>query len=388
MIKPGLVALFSLLGVASAVGQSRPPSVLDELGGAPRNPPSAVSGPPAPGARPDRVAPSVPAAPVPQPPPSTAPPPTAGAQPPPARPPAVDLSGSDAIDLPPPTPRRRAPRIVGKPVDEPGLPVAAAGQIAPGVVVFELKDGQPETLQLRLQAFKLTTVFLPPCETANDIYVGDSAILKAGRQRRNVLNLWAVPEQAEAQAKTNLTVLGSSGQVYSFFIRTDGDREDLADFQVYVKAAFLCGDRVGLAPEETSRATDRPGERVGQDFLRHTSVSIDRLEFDGYEIFIEKPADAEIAPERVFSDGLHLYLDYGEKSDRARRAAVFLLSDLSDEPLNTHVVGTRNQILRIDNAAGKSVSLKSGQALVCIRPVRARGFDVPARARVDQKLGR
>lgn len=127
----------------------------------------------------------------------------------------------------------------------------APGQEAPGISRYVWTPASVFKIDTRV--FMVTTIVLPPWETALQLHLGDPVSFKAAQPVGNVIRL----SSNHPGGDTNLVVIGSSGRVYPFYIRSTGvDSKTVSDFVVYVE---------GLNPNATPPEFEAPqiiGERV------------------------------------------------------------------------------------------------------------------------------
>ena len=295
-------------------------------------------------------------------------------------------------------------------------PVSAPGQVAPGLKMVVYDRSAP--IEVRTRQFMPSLIHFPECEIIDprDVILGDGEGFAAVPLRANVLAIYTKYEGVD----TSLEAIGQSGNIYTFYVRGERlDSEDVTDLSIRIglpgnpragsSAApdFCAGGFAGAgatraggtgagfagnippahagdsplslpaAREGASRAVTAP------DYLREVKFDLDRLDFNSHRMFAARPEDAVIAPERIFSDGRFVYLDYGSRAAQTRWPVVTMLVDGIDEPVNTRVIGERGQILLV--MAMGDITLKSGQAVVCIR--QRRDADLPDRLVIDKKLG-
>ena len=94
-------------------------------------------------------------------------------------------------------------------------PNAASGQTAPGVIHYMW---HPDfIMSVRTRDFMVTTLLLPQWEHTNEFYVGDPVVFEAKKIRPNVIAV----RSRNAGADSYLTVLGASGNVYNFYLRSE-----------------------------------------------------------------------------------------------------------------------------------------------------------------------
>lgn len=250
-------------------------------------------------------------------------------------------------------------------------PVAAPGQIAPGVVTHDHRPAQ--TIRVRTRLYMTSVIALPACDPVADIYVGDTWAFTVSHPRDTVI----LVQPEVPGADTNMHVIGESGTHYMFYLESAGpEAPDITDMSIDIRHPDLCLGRNGGERNWTARGAQRPAPTrpvVGpserpSDWLREVPFDPSELDFDTHEIRIDRASDAAIAPERVFSDGRWIYLDFGARADSVRWPAAFLTVDGVDQPVNTQIVGQRGQILAV--AGTGTVTLRSGQQVVCIQPRR------------------
>lgn len=390
-IRSGVAMFWLLVELASStavLAQALPPFA------PPSDPPRQASPAPPPPRRPDVVGDMAR-------PPVQQPPQARPAAPPPAYGVPAPAAAADGTAPPQPLP---APRRSSVPLGEIqrawDTAVASPGQTAPGRLRVSYQPGV--TAQVRTRQYMVTPIHLPACETIEDVFVGDAGAFEVSRPpgRQNVVLV--APNFVEVD--TNLQVISNAGRVYSFYLRSDAVSSDaIPDILVEVEVANACrrdalrddpagprgiarsagSQRQALAPQAAGR---------GRDYLRETPLDAAKLRFDGFGIFVGEESHKDIAPDRVFTDGIWTYLDYGDRAGTVTWPVASLVTEGVDMPVNTRVLGDRDQILVVE-AVG-DITLASGRKTVCIRDRLARGPQRPALragaagAVVDGNLGR
>ena len=241
-------------------------------------------------------------------------------------------------------------------------PKPATGQTAPGIIHYMW---QPDfIMSVRTRDFMVTTLFLPNWERANEFYLGDPVVFEAKRVRPNVVAV----RSRNAGADSNLTVLGASGNVYNFYLRSETwNSSQVTDLTVYIDAPR--NETPAAAPaDEPPAPPDGGGEAAAAtpDYLRQISFHPENLRFD-MKMYVRSKGDEIIAPERVYEDGLFTYFDFGERSDAIPRPVVHQLVDGVDTVVNTRTAGPRGNIL-IAEAVG-DFTLRNGTRVICVRRV-------------------
>lgn len=239
-------------------------------------------------------------------------------------------------------------------------PFSSAGQATPGVMRYVWR---PDFIMaVRTREFMVTTVHLPTWESITDIIVGDPVVFEATRVRANILAF----RPNHAGADTNITVIGVSGNVYSFYVRSEGWNSDqVTDLTVYVSANRVDPTQ-GTAPSNNPMmgGVSALNNLNLPDYLRQIIFRPDQLRFN-LRILAPTPEDVEIAPERVFTDGVWTYFDFGSRADIMRRPVIYLVQDGVDTLVNTRTAGPQGNVL-IAEAVG-NFTLRNGKRVVCVR---------------------
>jgi len=257
-------------------------------------------------------------------------------------------------------------------------PYASSGQTAPGVIRYVWRPNF--VMPVRVREFMVTTIHIPDFDKISSVVVGDPVIFEVSEIRPNIIGV----RPNHAGADSNITVIGTSGNVYSFYVRSEGFNSDqISDITVFVEGnppftvgqagssggggqSSASGGGATLANYDpvnaASGAVSGMGVRV-PDYLRKVAFDPENLSFD-MKIFAPSLKDAEIAPLRVFNDGVWTYFDFGDRTDSIPRPAVYLLQDDVDTLVNTRTAGPIGNLL-IAEAVG-DFTLRSGTKVVCI----------------------
>jgi type IV secretory pathway VirB9-like protein len=255
-------------------------------------------------------------------------------------------------------------------------PTSSAGQVAPGIVRYVWRPDF--VMSIRTREFMTTTIELPEWESVEQIILGDAALFEASRIKNNIL----VVRPSYAGADTNMTVLGTSGNIYNFYVRSEGwNSSQISDLTVYVSATnpkkrMLDAAAKASGDEPANTSEDGMPDATGvtpPDYIRKIAFKPDNLRFD-LKIFSPTADDLEIAPLRVFTDGVWTYFDYGDKADTVRRPVIFHLVDEVESMVNTRTVGPKGNIM-IAESVGNFV-LRNGKRIICIyHPDYPRSFE-------------
>ncbi len=283
-------------------------------------------------------------------------------------------------------------------------PVPSPGQRSPGVVWFEWNPNH--VMAIRTRDYMISTIHFPSWENIKTFYIGDPHIFEAQKVQTNLLAL----RSTNPGADTNMTVIGTSGNVYNFYVRSEGwNTNQITDLTIYInvrkggsqKAGMLghpkeygpdlaysggapfgsptpyaIGNTIpaipngsgyvpsGLSTPAHAQALNDGLALYPPDYIRQIAYRPENLQFD-MKMYAETIDDAEIAPERVFHDGVFTYLDYGQNAENIRRPVVHLVIDGSDTLINTRTAGPKNNVIIVE-AVG-DLTLRNGQKIVCIR---------------------
>ncbi|TAH32316.1 MAG: hypothetical protein EYC62_09290 [Alphaproteobacteria bacterium] len=266
-------------------------------------------------------------------------------------------------------------------------PYASAGQFTPGVMRYVWRPDY--VMAVRTREYMVTTIQLPAWEQITNIIVGDPVVFDAKRIKPNMMAV----RPTHAGADTNITAIGGSGNVYSFYIRSEGWNSDqVTDITVYVDAnrpATVSGGatvndviNASMDSAATGPAGAKQTATTPPDYVREIAFKPENLKFD-MRILAPTMDDAEIAPERVFNDGIWTYFDFGKKAEYVRRPVLYQVVDGVDTMVNTRTAGPTGNIL-IAEAVG-DFTMRNGNRVVCVhrmdRPLSTRSAEFQDRMR-------
>ncbi|HIJ39433.1 MAG TPA: TrbG/VirB9 family P-type conjugative transfer protein [Rhodospirillaceae bacterium] len=239
-------------------------------------------------------------------------------------------------------------------------PNAASGQTAPGIVHYLWQADF--IMSIRTRDFMVTTILLPNWERATELYLGDPVVFEAKRVKSNIIAL----RSRRAGADSNLTIIGTSGNVYNFYLRAETwNSTQVTDLTVFVEAPKFAtdADSPGLAADGGEGASLDENAASG-DYLRRLAYHPEDLRYD-MKMYARTDNDAAIAPDRVYEDGVFTYFDFGDASDTVARPVVHQLVDGVDSVVNTRTGGARGNLL-IAEAVG-DFTLRLGGRVLCVR---------------------
>ena len=255
-----------------------------------------------------------------------------------------------------------------------------AGQSAPGSIRYQWTSDL--VMPVRLRAGMVTSIVLPEWEAAQDVVIGDGAAVEASILRPNQIAVKSV----QTGLDTSLSVIGGSGNVYTFYLRTEGrNTKIVTDLQVFVQAApshsngdwfngEVRGAYGGSADAQTASAEAPKSDTIMLPQAASQGdepVPMDRREFN-LKMYEVNEGDRIIAPEYAYTDGRFTYLHFS--AGVTDRPAVFRIVDGVEGRVNTRVTGRHSEVIIVE-AIGDLV-LRSGTRSVCI--VTVDDEDMPA----------
>ena len=244
--------------------------------------------------------------------------------------------------------------------------------------VYTVTYSQQQLIRLRLREFMTTTVVLPTFEVIEDIIVGDKSTFEAVKNNDHIV---LMRSKEFVGADSNITIVGRSGIVYSFYVRSEGyNSENLPDLRVHVHVpgdvpmSFPAGG--GGYLKEKSRPQNNQGTASSSEIMKNNNNSnqqkagypqtlppkLSRLNFKW-----SMSGDASIAPRQVFSDGVRTWFNFDDGSGRVIEQQdlpiIARVMDGVDTPVNTRIDGT----MVIAESEGV-FTLRNGTRTVCIYP--------------------
>ncbi|HQS83531.1 MAG: hypothetical protein B7Y25_01285 [Alphaproteobacteria bacterium 16-39-46] len=213
--------------------------------------------------------------------------------------------------------------------------------------IYKIDYQKDHVIRLKTRPFMTTTIVLPEWEEISDIFLGDDHLFIVEKKNAYMVCVLAKEEGCD----TSLTLIGKSGNIYPFYVRSEGiHSSQVPDIVVYVEKK---GMRERILEEVSGRKEEA-------DYLQTVPFSIENLTFL-FEMFQKDFASQEIAPVRVYSDGIWTWLDYGNTWDKKPFPAVYQRIDGVDTPVNTRVEGSKIIVHGLP-----PLTLKSGQKVICI----------------------
>jgi type IV secretory pathway VirB9-like protein len=237
--------------------------------------------------------------------------------------------------------------------------------------ISEFKWHPNKISKVNLRVHMKTLIYLPDDEKVAAYQLGDDFSFKVSSFGEKFPYLLDI-QPLYAGVDSNLNIIGESGRVYSFYLRSYAVKsKTLPDFTIYVKAPPI-RDKSGFQfPEERSTTAEKEvskKERLlvtlqkNNDYLKNIS--------DPSQININYKirGDKEIAPYAVYDDGKWTYFDFRGEFVSDRLPVIYKVVDKFDSVVNTRM---ENGFLIAESLSPDGWTLKNGRKTVCIRPKRS-----------------
>lgn len=213
--------------------------------------------------------------------------------------------------------------------------------------VYKVIYHPSEVIKFRVREFMTTTLVFPKWEHIAETIIGDGSSYEVSVIKPHVVS---VRSKDNIGVDSTITLMGESGRVYSFYVRTEGyNSTNVSDVAVYIKVPYS-----GPDPSLPLKAKKDP-----DDYLQEAYFDPSKISFA-----FSMAGDKAIAPERVYSDGIRTWFDFGSRIHLQNLPTVYKIEDGVDTPVNVSRDGTKI----VAQAAG-SFALKNGQKTVCVLPV-------------------
>ena len=234
--------------------------------------------------------------------------------------------------------------------------------------VYAVTYSQEQLIKLRLREFMTTTVVLPSWEVIEEIIVGDVSTFEAAQKGNHILLLRC---KEFVGADSNITAVGKSGLVYTFYVRSEGyNSENLPDLRVHVHVP-------GDIPMSFSVSSQKEKGSLGKAALSSEEKMKDTHSLEYPSIIAPKlsrlnfkwsmAGDSDIAPRQVFSDGVRTWFNFdngtGKLLEQQDLPIIARVIDGVDTPVNTRIEGS----MLIAETEGV-FTLRNGTKTVCVYP--------------------
>jgi len=253
----------------------------------------------------------------------------------------------------------------------------ASGSIKPGYAQLSWDAGT--VLPIKLRNGMVTMVNLPVGEQIEEAIVGNDGFFTIDATQGG-RTMYITPAPDNMGSDTNLIVTGKSGNVYTFYLRSEpANASEITYSQVDVSldggarlpsGAGMSGTTAGGSMNSIFKKTPAKSGTIGvdgenYDWIKTMKIDPSEFRFD-LDIFVPNPDDYVIAPERVWRDRVFTYIDFGDKViSMTQRPVVSLLVEGGESPVGFRTDGEDGRLLIVE-AVGDMV-LRSGQRIVCIK---------------------
>lgn len=224
-----------------------------------------------------------------------------------------------------------------------------------GAGVYNVTYTGGEIIRLRCREMMATCIILPSWERVEKFTLGDPSSFRVENPKSNILT---IQPQEFTGLDSNLVVIGASGKVYCFYLRSEGyNTHHVPDLAVYIRVAkpsTLATYALGTKSNENKQK---------DDYLEEVTFDPSQLNFN-----FTMAGDRKIAPHRIYSDGIRTWFDYGEDIKKKSLPAIYALIDGVDTPINVSREGTK-----IVAQHSGSFTLRNGHKVVCLFPTPQEG---------------
>lgn len=226
-----------------------------------------------------------------------------------------------------------------------------------GAGVYRVIYRPHEVIKVRVREFMTSTLVFPQWESIGDIIVGDPSSYGVKSIQPHVVT---ITSKDNIGVDSSITLIGKSGRVYTFYVRTEGyNSRHIPDVAVYIKVPYSGPDPQKPLTTETSP----------DDYLEDAYFDPSKISFA-----FDMAGDESIAPERVYSDGIRTWFDFGERIREQSLPTIYHIDDGVDTPVNVardvkeNKQGKSQHSTKIVAQAAGSFVLKHGQKRVCVYP--------------------
>jgi len=237
-------------------------------------------------------------------------------------------------------------------------------------------------IKVRLRLNMNALIVLPEGEGIKAFILADSYVFTATPISQEMENMISLKGMV-AGTDTNLKIIGESGKIYNFYLRTDPvDSKFVPDFTIYIREAsngFFFTDKEGesnilkgmLAGGKSQPPGLSPPPYPVADLLDLQSAKIDYLKSlpdpEKANIAYMMDGDYEIAPAGVYDDEQWTYFDFRKKLPSDRLPVIYKVVDGVDTLVNTRF---EKGFLIAESISKEGWTLLNGLKVICIKHTR------------------
>ncbi len=240
---------------------------------------------------------------------------------------------------------------------------------------MRFKWSSQKTFKVKMRLRIKTLIVLPEDEVIKAYTIGDNKSFKVSSISADFKNMVDV-QSFYAGVDTNLTIIGRTGRIYNFYLRSYGVQSKmLPDFTIYVDAPSLSPQKSAQFLSDVGRDGARLSRR--DKIIRKITAENDYLRNleEGEEIFIDYKmyGDKEIAPYSAYDDGKWTYFDFRGQGivESGRMPVIYKVIDGFDAIVNTRFEGG----FIIAESINQGWTLKNGQKTVCVKTKNKKKFN-------------
>lgn len=250
-----------------------------------------------------------------------------------------------------------------------------------------------ETHKIRTRANMTTTIILDGDKIAS-VIIGDSIgfeMKELGTNKYDLSNILTIKPKLIG-IDTNLTIIGESGNIYSFYVfSTDHKNRRNPAFLVFVseirkinkikvenleekakkeqEKAFkkLIGNDSNANPNDSiEEETDKEiiiGDKINKITIKKNEIKRVYMQFPKTKWGVESKASVKLKAKDIFHDKKWTYFKFDRELATSKFPAIFRVIDGYDNPMNSRIVGN---YLIVETIADKW-TMRIGDEWVCVR---------------------
>lgn len=249
-----------------------------------------------------------------------------------------------------------------------------------------------ETHKIRTRANMTTTIILDGDKIAS-VIIGDSVgfeMKELGTSKYDLSNILTIKPKLIG-IDTNLTIIGESGNIYSFYVfSTDHKNRRNPAFLVFVseirkidkikvenleekakkeqEKAFkkLIGNDSTNPNDSIEEETDKEiiiGDKINKITIKKDEIKRVYMQFPKTKWGVESKASVKLKAKDIFHDKKWTYFKFDRELATSKFPAIFRVIDGYDNPMNSRVVGN---YLIVETIADKW-TMRIGDEWVCVR---------------------
>jgi len=242
--------------------------------------------------------------------------------------------------------------------------------------ILNIKYEQNKTYRVQTRLLMNTMIILNEDKIAGNPYFGNSGftITKLGVGKYDFSNIVLI-QPKHSGIDTNLTILGESGNVYSFYLySTDHTSKSIPNTVVFVSEEKNEIDKinvVNLEKEQFINSKSNPTQEqptINDPDYFYLGEGKNRIKVYKSQIINDfvQSGDEELKAKEIFRDNKFVYFKYDKDYSLSSFPALFRVIDGFDSPINFRVVG---DYLVAETIANK-FTLKIENKHVCVRRLK------------------